>query len=114
MNENQLREMVDAFLAWPLPDDVCADAVACRAGASYRTGTNLLTAAQARAMFEHCLAVVRAHDRDGERWRTLLRLATQWPQTLLVVNINIGHDWHTADTPQQIIDVVDAAMRAEG
>ena len=60
------------------------------------------------------LAVVRAHDQDGERWRTLLRLATRWPQTELVVNINIGHDWHTADTPQQIIDVVDAAMREEG
>ena len=60
------------------------------------------------------LAVVRAHDRDGERWCTLLRLATQWPQTELVVNINIGHDWHTADTPKQIQDVVDAAMRAEG
>lgn len=60
------------------------------------------------------LAVVRAHDRDGERWRQLVKLATQWPQTVLVVNINIGHDWHTADTPKQIQDVVDAAMRAEG
>ena len=60
------------------------------------------------------IAVVRAHDRDGERWRQLVKLATQWPQTVLVVNINIGHDWHTADTPKQIQDVVDAAMRAEG
>lgn len=60
------------------------------------------------------LAVVRAHDQDGERWRQLIKLATQWPQTVLVVNINIGHDWHTADAPKQIQDVVDAAMRAEG
>lgn len=60
------------------------------------------------------LAVMRAHDRDGERWRELVSLATQWPQTVLVVNINIGHDWHTADTPAQIADVVDAAIAAEG
>jgi hypothetical protein len=114
VRDDELKAMVDAFLAWPLPADVAADAIACKPGAPHRTGTNLLTSVQARAMFEHCLAVVRAHDRDGERWRTLLRLATQWPQTELVVNINIGHDWHTADTPKQIQDVVDAAMRAEG
>ena len=116
MNENQLREMVDAFLAWPLPDDVCADAVACRAGASYRTGTNLLTAAQARAMFEHCLAVVRAHDRDGERWREraeqLARMSDgetaerYWAKVDALVERNRG------SIPERA--AADAAMRAEG
>ena len=58
------------------------------------------------------LALVRAHDVDAERWRALLTLATKWPQTVLVVNINIGHDWHTADAPEQIQEVVDAAIDA--
>lgn len=62
MSDDELKAMVDAFLAWPLPADVAADAIACKPGAPHRTGTNLLTSVQARAMFEHCLAVVRAHD----------------------------------------------------
>jgi len=43
-----LDEMAQRFLSWPLPADVCADAVACKQGAPHRTGTNLLTATQAR------------------------------------------------------------------
>lgn len=66
MKEKELAVLVNAFLAWPLPDDVCADAVACKPGAPYRTGTNLLTAAQARAMFEHCLALVGADELSDE------------------------------------------------
>ena len=62
VRDDELKAMVDAFLAWPLPADVAADAIACKPGAPHRTGTNLLTSVQARAMFEHCLAVVRAHD----------------------------------------------------
>jgi hypothetical protein len=52
-----LTAMVDAFLAWPLPDDVCADQCACERGYKHRSGTNLLDATQARAMLEHVLAV---------------------------------------------------------
>ena len=49
---------------------------------------------------------------DAERYRELRRLATAWPQTVLVVNINIGHDWRTADAPEEIDSVVDAAIDA--
>lgn len=89
MIEEQMNEMAEAFLRWPLPDDVCADAVACQVGAPNRTGTNLLTAHQALAMIRFVcrpelttmyadvkrlsdeLAALRAHDRDGERYRWL-------------------------------------------
>lgn len=58
MTEAALKKMVDAFLTWTLPDDVCVDAIACQAGHPHRTGTTLLTAAQARAMFQHVLEAV--------------------------------------------------------
>lgn len=53
--------MVDRFLQWKLPDSVCSDA--CAADRTYatrypglRSGTNLLTADEARQMIEHVLA----------------------------------------------------------
>lgn len=48
-------EMVDRVLAWPLPDTVCADLCATQSGAPNRSGTNLLTASEARAMLEYVL-----------------------------------------------------------
>jgi len=51
-----LDKMVDRFLAWPLPDSVCADLVATRQGYPHRIGTNLLNAIEAYAMLEHVLA----------------------------------------------------------
>lgn len=47
-------DMVNRFLTWPLPVDVCPDGAP---GDPLRTGTNLLTAEQARAMLEHVLGV---------------------------------------------------------
>jgi len=66
-----IGEMVNRFLSWPLPGDVCVDAVACQKGAQHRTGTNLLTHAQARQMIEHvCAAALAAKDAEIERLRT--------------------------------------------
>jgi len=47
--------MVDRFLTWPLPESVCADPCATKQGLG-RTGTNLLSAIEARQMLEHLLA----------------------------------------------------------
>lgn len=50
-----VKIMVDRFLSWPLPQSVAADL--CATDPNYlhsRTGTNLLTADQAREMFEAC------------------------------------------------------------
>lgn len=49
-------EMVDRFLTWALPASVCADPCATRPDMPNRSGTNLLTATEARAMLEHVLA----------------------------------------------------------
>lgn len=50
-------DMVDRFLAWPLPETVCADLCASDPKYSHpRSGTNLLTAVEARQMLEHVLA----------------------------------------------------------
>lgn len=73
-----IGEMVNRFLSWPLPDDVCVDAVACQQGAPHRAGTNLLTAAQARQMIEHvCAAALAAKDAEIESYR-------QWQEQALI------------------------------
>ena len=48
-------ELVSRFLAWPLPDEVCADSCASVQGYPGRSGTNLLSAPQAEAMLRHVL-----------------------------------------------------------
>ena len=49
-----LMNMVDRFLAWPLPDSVRSDTcVTMVGGDQYRSGTNLLTADEARQMFSY-------------------------------------------------------------
>ena len=47
--------LVNRFLAWPLPDEVCADSCASVQGYPGRSGTNLLNANQAKAMLRHVL-----------------------------------------------------------
>lgn len=67
MNEAQIKQMVDRFLSWKLPDDFDPDA-----GISFKrtfnehtdhpmkhepSGTNLFNASQAEAMIRHILAI---------------------------------------------------------
>ena len=54
-------EMAERICAWPLPDDLCADAIACKPGAPHRTGTNLITTTQALAMLDYaCKPIIDA------------------------------------------------------
>jgi S-formylglutathione hydrolase FrmB len=54
-----LDATVDRFLAWPLPDSVYPDAGKFDAvNNRWRSGTNLLSATEARAMLEHVLAAL--------------------------------------------------------
>lgn len=50
-----VKGLVDRFLAWKLPRSVCADLCATRQQEG-RSGTNLLSADEARQMIEHLLA----------------------------------------------------------
>ena len=57
-SDQKIDRLVDAFLAWPLPESVCSDRCVCERGYRHRSGTNLLTATEAKQMFEHVLAKV--------------------------------------------------------
>jgi hypothetical protein len=52
---NEMNKLVDRFLSWPLPDSVCADLVATKQGEPHRSGTNLLSAIEAKQMLEHVI-----------------------------------------------------------
>lgn len=67
------KALVDRFLAWPLPKSVCSDA--CVTDSNYkfpRSGTNLLTADEARQMIEYLLAPSAAENTE----RRLQKLET--------------------------------------
>lgn len=48
-----LTELAERFCAAPLPDSVCADPCASMVGYPHRTGTNLLTVAEAEQVLAH-------------------------------------------------------------
>lgn len=50
-----IDDLVNRFLAWPLPESVCSDQCATQKGYPHRSGTTLLTADEARQMFEYVL-----------------------------------------------------------
>lgn len=53
--EWMFEELVNRFLAWPLPKSVRPDPCVMDQGYPHRSGTNLLTADEARQMFQHCI-----------------------------------------------------------
>lgn len=56
-SEYRIKQMVDRFLAWPLPGDFSPDGGISVTGDSIEAvGTNLLTGVQAEAMIRHILA----------------------------------------------------------
>lgn len=65
--EAALDKLVDRFLSWPLPKSVCSDL--CATDPNYphqRSGTNLLTAIEAKEMLKH-VAGDLLH--DAECWQ---------------------------------------------
>lgn len=62
-----IDDLVTSFLTWPLPGDVAADPCAMALDYPGRTGTNLLTAAQAKQMLTHVLGDVLAEAAKSER-----------------------------------------------
>lgn len=60
----KLDELVNRFLTWPVPADVYPDGTPGQPG---RSGTNLLTAQQAKDMLTHVLGDVLAEAAKSER-----------------------------------------------
>lgn len=57
-NSKLLDTLVSRFLSWPLPESVCSDlCVIRRESEGQRSGTNMLTAIEARQMLLHVLGV---------------------------------------------------------
>lgn len=52
-----VKTLVDRFLSWPLPPSVCSDLCVTTQSYPHRTGTNLLSAAEAETMLRHVLAI---------------------------------------------------------
>lgn len=67
-----IDKLVDRFLAGPLPDSVCVDFCATNQQTG-RSGTNLLTADEARQMFEHVLCGMTAPVKDRQQQQVLMR-----------------------------------------
>lgn len=62
----ETMNLVNAFLTWPLPASVCCDPCATKAGYPNRVGTNLLTADEARQMFEYVVDRAKTPVQDAE------------------------------------------------
>lgn len=109
--------LVDRFLAWPLPQSVCSDLCVTQTDGAFahlRTGTNLLSAAEARAMIQYLLHIGPSHyvcpleiqklfelEQTKPEGRTL---AVEWLRTL---SLNYGDQiwlpelgWVTKSHPQ--------------
>lgn len=86
--DRRVSRLVDRFLAWPLPESVASDQCATMPGYPHRSGTNLLTADEARQMFEYVLAEAEAG--------VLVHVTP-------AINERCDHDWeHSSDgEPQQ-------------
>ena len=63
--EVNVDALVDRFLAWPLPASVCSDLCATKQGYPHRSGTNLLSAVEAKAMLEYVLGIAQQAQEGG-------------------------------------------------
>lgn len=94
-----IETLVNRFLAWKLPASVCADTIATEAGHKDRSGTNLLTAEEAKAMFEH---VLRAPDQVAWLIECGERMTVYWAEDGdWCSNPNHAHRFGSASLAQQ-------------
>ena len=97
--EPTIAEMVNRFLAWPLPKDFRPDCGISFDGReddewnknkTWPVGTNLFTADQAREMFEHVMQAAPAVPREGDALAACLERMVQrgidksWPNSVMI------------------------------
>lgn len=101
MNKKQIDQMVYRFLGWKLPKDFCPDAgISFKPTMPYEgdelgnswwpVGTNLLTAEQARQMFEHVTAEECAEGLQPHQQRVVAEKAELDEKATALSNF-IGH-----------------------
>lgn len=121
MEKTTLDKMVDRFLGWKLPKDFGPDSGISFAPTHFQqgenadlhwpTGTNLLTAVQAKEMFSHCIAGALA-DIEEDAY-VIHRLGKLLAEIAVVVN---GPEptltkWSYHDLPEKVRVLKDAAGR---
>lgn len=59
ITDAEMSKLVNRFLAWPLPQSVCADVCATNSAYQFpRAGTNLLSGTEAKAMIQYLLSAI--------------------------------------------------------
>ena len=81
MTDEELTAAAERFCATPLPESVCADLVAIKPMKG-RTGTNLLTVAEAKIMLAAALATPPAPNDDLRVALEAALCAPDWPTSL--------------------------------
>ena len=121
MEKTTLDKMVDRFLCWKLPKDFGPDSGISFAPTYFQqgenadlhwpTGTNLLTAVQAKEMFSHCIAGALA-DIEEDAY-VIHQLGKLLAEIAVIVN---GPEppmtrWSYHDLPEKVLALKDAAGR---
>lgn len=121
MEKTTLDKMVDRFLCWKLPKDFGPDSGISFAPTHFQqgenadlhwpTGTNLLTAMQAKEMFSHCIAGALA-DIEEDAY-VIHQLGKLLAEIAVIVN---GPEppmtrWSYHDLPEKVLALKDAAGR---
>ncbi len=100
MSEALIDRLVQKFLTCPLPQSVKADPCACNPHHPHRTGTNLLTATDAKEVLTQVLGCLTVEEDDSTRHletilglqsglREVYALAGEDPQLSKIINTTL-------------------------
>lgn len=98
------EDLVNRFLAWPVPASVHPDGTPGQPG---RTGTNLLTAIEARAMLEHVLAPVQPTALNHRDTFNLFDEQTARMERVIYIAGALGDGHDLADELKEFLEEVD-------
>lgn len=115
IHSGDLDNMVSRFLSWSLPTEVCADPCASMSGyPHHRSGTNLLTAPQARVMLEHVLIDHSAHDLKMVEQPSAAQAKPSIESVLLWLNYYVAGQFNTDDRgPRNALNILCAAFAVD-
>lgn len=111
ITEEQIDQMANRFLCWKLPSDFSPDggvmfvpSHTTPSSPLWPTGTNLLTATQAKAMLEHVLDVPNAEASSGVT--NYKRMFEDAVRTLAAIDEALGIGDDGCADPEQTLDAV--------
>lgn len=109
-----ITKLVNRFLSWPLPESLRSDPCASIPGYPHRTGTNLMTAEQAKAMLEHLLIDHSAHDLEMVEQPSAAQAKPSIESVLLWLNYYVSGHFNTDDRgPRNALNILCAAFAVD-